>query len=457
MDDERPIENGQKPKSIKKVAIIGMMIAFLGGSIPIAFILLNNPFGDHLGGIYDEVEIDAYIPNTVDHGKIYTINNHVVMDLNGTYEEMGYAHGLLAGRWIKYSMEYMFQTVVGSDMETYNQVKEDIETEGIVALNSTYHLEEMEAIHQACIDSEYDMYVESIDRDWDLYDLLVLNGLQDLNQDFDPSGYFCSGLGVWGTDSLDGEPMIGRNLDFPIDPAGYVTQLQILALYRGNESNNEVLTVMQPGVICVETGFNNNSVWISTDNSNGIKNSDSESPITPMGIAMRNFLEQEDGINVRQDSLSFFSSANPYQSFLFLIGSNETTEDPIFVLEGNYQQVVNRTGTYEGTNYIFLTNHQRLLKDPISCGRYSRYEENFENYTSKGDTKVSFEEAKDIIRDGAGGTTIHTMMFLPETLEFSVGYARLINVEDQIRWNEDNFVNAPKDNMLNVLMQYNSL
>jgi hypothetical protein len=379
-------------------------------------------------------------PRSVPNGSIYN-NSYgmVIMELNGSYYEMGYAHGQLLGEFIKYSVEYSVRGILGGDKDHYNELLTIMDD--YVNKSTAMHSRELQGMIDGVTASGYDRFVPYLGRNWTINDLWVLNTVQDWNQ------YYCSGFGAWGAatnTTLDGRTIIGRDLDFHIDPKAYITQAHTIIIYHGNGSRNTIQSFAWPGVITCGTAFNEHGVWISSDNSNGLKTE--EEGRTPMGICMRNFLEQEDGYNVTQDAIDYFLAQKPHAPFLFLLGSNETTNDPVVVLEGNDNQVVARTGTEENHDYVFLTNHQRKLMTPKSCYRYSIYEENFIHYTSTSDNSISVTEAIIMLNEGGAGTrTINCVLFFPDTLEFRVGYTRVVDPS-----NIKSLVGGPEDPLLEL-------
>ena len=382
---------------------------------------------------YDEIDLTDF-ENTVTHGKTYILNmgdgfSHLVMDLNGTYTEMGEAHAQLVGKYIKYSISYNIRAVFRDGFTNYNLLRNPDENSYLYSYinrNATYHNEEIHAIYQTCIDNEYDMYVPALERDWDELDLWLLNTIQDINQIIEQD--WCSAFGIWDTVTHDGETLIARTLDFPTDPEAYITQLNLITIYRKNATRaHDVVTFSFPGLITSATGFNDGGVFLSTDNSNGIK-TDSAGR-TPMGIVMRNFLEiQSSTETINQEAIDYFTNASPFMPFLFLLGSNKTGENPVVVLEGNDAEVINRTGSDEGySNYVFLTNHQRILEEPNQCSRYQGYLTEFSNLTSTGDKKIDIDETIATIQKGGGGSSLHCIIFNPDTLEFRFGHNQITN------------------------------
>jgi hypothetical protein len=435
-----------KPKNRKKMMALILLGIILGSTAIMMFVF--SPRNNQMGGKYDKVN---YITSnaTVLHGSVErTPEGLIILDLNGTYEEMGFAHGQLVGNEIRYMVEYVIQGVLGGDKKTYKEIYDEIGS-AIVNKNTTMHGKEVQAIYNGSINKSANMYVPSLKRNWDVTDLWVANTLQDWNQ------YACSGVGIWGNASVGSKTMIGRDLDFYVDPAGYITQLYTIIIFRGTTSRNSVFSFGFPGLVGTVSAFNDKGVWISTDNSNGLQYKGNESR-TPMSMCIRNFLEKNDGINTTQDAQEYFSNIDPYAPFLFLVGSNQTSDDPVVVLEGNFNETLVRTGSMENCDYIFMTNHQRNLSKPQNCYRYKKYEQNFKKYTTTGDNKISIDELQIMTRQSGHAGTINNVIFMPSTLEFKIGYTRIMGTKDGQRWDEDDLKGGPWDPLIKQNFTYYS-
>ena len=430
-------KNNKKVIYISSILIIVISIA--------ATVYFLYPSSNDLPRIYRKI---VFQPEDlqISHGSIYsTPEGLIVMDLNGSYEEMGYAHGVLMGEYIKYSIEYLVNSdLFNGDLEKYAELH-DILIPTYFEHNYTMHDGEFNAIVQGAMDTDVNMHVNSLGRSWDANDLYILNAIQDWYQSF------CSAIGVWGDFSTNNSPILGRNMDFGIDANGYLSQLYMLHIYRGEDGRNDIISFSFPGMICVCSGFNSKGVWISTDSSNGPPTHRHNR--TMITMSMRNFLEQEDGVNITQDAVSFFLGENPTQSFLLFVGSNNSISDPIFVLEGNDDQVIIRTGSEENDNSVILTNHERILQSPVDCSRYNRYVEKLNEFGNTGDNKVDNSEIKKMLQNSGGKYSINCIIFQPATLEFQVGFTR-INCSNNTKWNDDLVIGGPWDPLLDTVYSF---
>ncbi len=448
----------QPKKKTRILVVTGLVVLILSGIG--AYFLLRPQVQP---GTYYEVDFSGF-ERTVANGKTYYLDlgdgmSHKIMDLNGSYYEMGYAHGELVGNYIKYSVSYAFNTLFGGDLAAYDSFTKETGEFYILdyaVFNETYHLEELNGILDASVESDHDMFVPELNRNWTLIDLMILNVIQDINQDL--GSEFCSGFGIWGDASSDGDIIIARTLDFPTDPSALISQLSLIVIYQGDSSiQNKIVTFTYPGIIGAISGFNDKGVWISTDNSNGLKTI--EPGRTPMGIAMRNFLEQaEGGENTLEDARSFFLKESPYMPFLFLVGGNITNGVPVAVLEGNDAEVIIRRGSDEDfENYVFLTNHQRILTDPVPCNRWDLYVNNFEHYLTTGDNKIDWQESIQMIREGGGTPSIQTILFRPASLEFAFASNYVENAENGVVWNYNQLRGAGRNPTINVTISFTML
>ena len=430
-------------KRNKKVIFLSLLVIIVISIAATAYFLY--PSSNDLPKIYRKIVFQPE-DHQISHGSIYsTPEGLIVMDLNGSYEEMGYAHGVLMGEYIRYMIEYLINSdLINGDLEKYDELH-NIVIPTYLEHNSSMHDGEFNAIVQGAMEAGVNMYVNSLRRTWDVNDLYLVNAIQDWYQSF------CSAVGVWDDFSANNSPILGRNMDFGIDANGYLSQLYMLHIYRGENGRNDIISFSFPGMISVYSGFNSKGVWISTDSSNGPPTYRYNR--TMITMSMRNFLEQEDGVNITQDAVSFFLGENPTQSFLLFIGSNESDSDPIFILEGNDDQVIFRTGSEENDNSVILTNHERILQSPVECGRYVRYLENLNEFGNTGDNKVDNSEIKKMLQESGGCYSINCIIFQPATLEFQVGFTR-INCANNSKWDDNLVIGGPWDPLLDTVYSF---
>lgn len=444
---------GTKTSQKKVLAVIGIITVLSGTLFFTWYYMTNANPSSQVFGTYHRLDLSPYNWAMVEHGKIYNRSGLLVMDLNGSYAQMGYAHGQLVGPLIRYSIEVTFQMVFSGNKTTYDWYH-DIYVNSHFTINSTYHSKELDAIHQACVDRGYNMIVPSLGRSWDVIDLWMMNLGYELGLLLGVNTSHCSSFGVFGSAALDAKNFIGRNFDDFQDPAGYLTQLNLIIIFRGNGSRNDVVSFAYPGEVGILSGFNSKGVWADSDNSNGDFNDIANR--TSISVALRNFLEHENSSHVATDAIEFFTSQNALSPFLILIGTNQSSSKPIFVLEGNDYQVAVRNETAPDHEYIAMTTYQLVLEEPIVIGHYQTLMWDLGNLTTTGDTKVSPDEGLQMLKDVSWAPSVVSIIFFPSTLEFRVGYGS-INVGDGEPWTRNDIVRAQWSQFINTTIDYHDL
>jgi hypothetical protein len=450
--------------SRRVVAVTICVIAIVASASILVYLLYaSNPTQmSATMGTYRKLDLSPYNFRMVEHGKIYNLSRYhsglphsvFVMDLNGTYAEMGYAQGQLVGPLIRYMVDSCFYTLLGHNKTMYDWYHDHVIPENM-SRDSKNHRDEIKAIYQACINEGFNMSVPSLNRNWDECDLWLANMGYEINVTPFPQTESCSGLGVWGLDALNGKTVIGRNFDFWQDPAGYDTQLNLIIIYRGNGSRNDVISFGYPGSVGVITAFNDKGVWLSSDSTNGGFNKTSNRDFVE--IAARNFLEHQNGSHVEANAIQFFTNVNALNPFLYLVGSNTSSVNPVFVLEGNDSMVVAREA-HPPHNYVYVSVYQRILMTPMPPSvdiHYQTLTWDFGNLTTSPDYVVSPDECRQMLKD-VKLATISCSIFFPSTLQFSVGYA-WINAQDGQVWHRLDFRYAQYDPLFNCTIDYHDL
>ena len=107
-ESDNLVDKPKNPKKKKIIAVLLILVILLGG---VAYLVFTSDWyymeRNTKPGPYKRVN---FVPENreVTNGKLTrTPDGLVVMDLQGTYAEMGYAHGLLMGEYIKYTVELM--------------------------------------------------------------------------------------------------------------------------------------------------------------------------------------------------------------------------------------------------------------------------------------------------------------------------------------------------------------
>jgi len=150
------------------------------------------------------------------HGVIYAdTNNLIVIKVEGTHYERGFAQGELLGSKITDLVQNYIKPGFGSDF-AYNYVK------GIVAQGTLFKFDST-FINEAKGMIDGMNYAENNSLDLDYVDILLANSILDITGIFaGKKGMECSSLMSWGTATegtdLDGKSVITRHLDWSVYP-----------------------------------------------------------------------------------------------------------------------------------------------------------------------------------------------------------------------------------------------
>lgn len=427
--------------SVKKIFIVLFIIILIGIAV-LSFLFFKSGFYNNLlnrqnEGTKNEPSDEI---KTAIKGKLFnTAEGLTVLDIKGTESEMGYAHGFLLGHKIKYMVEYTVW--LSKSLDNYNSLHDNIVPNYLLRSSGNYK-DELKAILQGAVASGADMYVESLGRNWDITDLWVINTIPDW------AGAGCSGVGLWGSCTENGQTLIGRNLDFFVDPNGYLNQLYVMIIFRGNNNRYDIVSFALPGYIGIISGFNTKGVWVQIDMSNGgVIDKKQRNGIC---LANRRFLESNDGTDIESRSQNFYLEQNLFSSMLLMIGSNNTSDNssPVFVLEIRDDSVGFRGETNPSDDYVILTNHERVNQSPIECDRYSRYVSELNEYKAMGDKKIDCDELLLSQQHNGHRFTINAIQFYPSSLTFRIGFSRTKALKDGELWSDDDIAGGPWDKLL---------
>ena len=437
----------KKMSKVKKILIIIVILLLTVMAIVFPIILRSEAYFNWQLNQHGKYLSINFLSDSVIHNnsRLYNYEGLTILDMSGTEAEMGYSHGYLLGNYIKYSVEYTL-TIIGN-LSGYNEMHDNILPYYLLR-NSTYYSEEIGAIYEGAMDSGADLYVEVLGRNWDVMDLWMLNTIQDWYQ------VACSGVGVWGNSSNTGKTIIGRDLDFYYDRHGYITQLYTIMIFRGNESRYDIVSFSLPGIIGIISGFNSEGVWMHMNSSNG--DMTKEHNRTGISLAIRRFLEREDGTEIASRSQNYFLEQNIAHSVLLMVGS-KSADSPVFVLEVRDSVVGYRGEVNSSDDYVILTNHEMVNKEPQYCYRYSRYLSDINEYLTTGDQLIDNNELLLSQQHCGQNGTINAIQFCPIDLTFRIGYSRIVNVPFGKKWSDDDLVQGPYDPLLEKWFSLNEL
>jgi len=208
------------------------------------------------------------------------------MVLTGTYEEIGKAHGVLAGQDILDMLDSMVIPLV-------NNQKPEAWDSYLIPQSKRFlfpqpYEKEMEGILQG-IKEKYpntiDRTLAVLKREITIDDLRVLNCFIDLSLLMGACSSFCA----WGSLTADGEVICGRNLDERVVP-NYKPVFMIVARKPMEMKRMATIDVSGPGLIGVSTSINEDGVILMGHDEKGLE-SRVPDKLTPRSIVLREAIE----------------------------------------------------------------------------------------------------------------------------------------------------------------------
>lgn len=342
-------------------------------------------------------------------GKVARLGDISVLDLWGGPEQAGYAHGyLLAVQIAALFDDYILDPRNIPEPAFYEgfllQIRRNFAWPDAV-------LAELTAMERGARDRLGEKFrSKRLNRELTLDDLLLANAMADLHQ------IGCSSFTVWGPLTADGQPITGRNLDFP-----YTTLMmksQIVMVYHGATPDSGWVGVTWPGLIGVYTAMNSRGVTIALHDAPGLPLTDAIGS-TPRSITLRMALEKAESTTFVTDIQSVLSSNR------VRVGNNIHASAPfergrpcaaVYEYDGNprdkgVQLRLPKDDELLGAA-LCCTNHMRLRESPTACRRYDRVGTFISTLKDKSQ-KLDIETAFQLLKDVRQSHTLHSVVFEP--------------------------------------------
>lgn len=372
-----------------------------------------------------------------EHGALRWINGLPVLQLHGTVEERGYAHGYLIGKQIIDFFEFYIIEDIWQSAKKYTEIF-------VPFLEARFHLppeleKESQALIQGMKDSGIDMEVESLGRDFNQTDLMAINAYIERRAAFPVSSpSSCTQFAFWEDFTQDtplqGGLVAARNMDGECDVRKVtVSHFLLFAVEPSEPGRKRWISTMWPGFVGTISGINEEGLY-SMENAGGSSPGDVVGKITPCSWVQRDILEQ--GVNkVTPDEIlkkmkqfqcegggvtapgSIILWASPYQN----------PETPAFVYEGDRfggkMRMPDQVRPVHPHN-IMASNHHKSygfnpdqphlsFGRPVSFSSRWRYEagmNEMEAWSRKNKT-LGIPEAKRLLQIVSHGSTEYSVIF----------------------------------------------
>lgn len=357
-----------------------------------------------------------------------------IVNLWGTWEEMGYAHGYLLGPDLLELYEGYFLELAGG-------------TGNVDILRACYdslftvpdEFQEYAAGIIAGASDTVSLWSTVYGRELDALDICITSSVPDLSAMVDMQGPMCSSVSAWGDatmndDTLLGSAAVSRNLDYYIDTDGLILTASCLFVFDPADGQDWI-SVGFPGFMGSLSGMNEAGINATLNMGNHQGTSQTSPDFVPICLALSLGLSSEDfdqnGSHDIEDIMSAatcWNRANSYDIHITVPESMAGVHAPGVVAEvNNHQGFAFR---YSGDEpsiapcRLILTNHHRILYPPVYCYRYSDLTDSL---TAVPD--LTLERLWDLMASvgyppfpGSGGT-IQTMIFRPEDRTLGIAFA----------------------------------
>jgi len=341
-------------------------------------------------------------------GRVTQHEGLTALELWGTPEQAGYAHGyLLAEEIIRLFDGYVLDKRIVPSPQLYEALLVPAVRRQFVW--SAAHEGELEALArgmQERIGAE-NLRSEVLERELKIEDLMVANALADW------FGMMCSTFSAWGSLTINRQTITARNLDFP--STRIMERAQLVVIYRGNAQSHSWVGVSWPGMIGIYTGMNSAGVAMLMHDAAGLPPSE-VAGFTPRALILREALEAARAEHFAEDVRRVFQSRH------VLVGNNIHVSGPLldgrapavaFEYDGNARDAGVSVRTVEtGGTALWCTNHMRLRRPPGECWRYKELTEQLGRLAEDG-RKLDATLALELIRRVGQDTTLHSVCFVP--------------------------------------------
>ena len=371
------------------------------------------------------------------HGALRWLKRLPVLQLWGTAEERGFAHGYLVGRQIIDFFKFYIIEDSWHSAQAYQQTF-------VPFLESHFsyppdYLKECQAVIKGMKASGIKMRIDWLARDFNLTDLLAINSYIEKRAAFPVSpASSCTQFAFWGDQTqgteLNGGLVAARNMDGECDLRKVtVSHFLLFAVDPAESGHKRWFSAMWPGFVGTLSGINEEGLY-SMENAGGTGAGQVVSGLTPCTWIQRYILETQ-GKEATPKSIlkvmeKFKNSAGgitaPGSIILWAVPYNRQ-QSPAFVWEGDrfgglMRQPVD-VRPKEATN-IMAANHYLVyghdpfqpslsFKRPISFSSLWRYEagRNMLEAWSRTGKALDVAEAIRLLQTVSHGTTEYSVIF----------------------------------------------
>lgn len=374
-----------------------------------------------------------------DHGTLRRIKGIPVLQLWGTAEERGFAHGYLVGPQIIDFFEFYVIEDSWRSVTRYEEIFVPF-----LKKNFNYppeYLRECDAVIAGMKTAGINMFVELLGRDFTRTDLLAMNSYIERRAAYPVERRSsCTQFAFWGAQTqgsdLNGGLIAGRNMDGECDVRKVtVSHFLLFAIEPSEPGHKRWISAMWPGFVGTISGVNEDGLY-SMENAGGTGPGQVVGGIVPCSWTQRYVLETAGSNATPESVLSIMSRfacegggiTAPGSVILWAVPNNGQ-QHPAFVYEGDRfggaMRLPSNVRPLADTN-IMASNHYLVYgydQDkpgycfglPVSFSSLWRYEAGMntvEAWAREG-RPIGLDEVKRLLQTVAHGTTEYAVIFLP--------------------------------------------
>ncbi len=282
---------------------------------------------------------------TAENGRLRWMEGLPVLQLSGTPEQRGYAHGNLVGRQILDFFEFY---IIEESWRSYQRYQETFYPFLKTRLNCPAEfIAECDAVIKGMKDSGVNMRIPYLNRDFDRYDLLAINAYIErraVNPVATPSS--CTQFAFWGRNTQTSELASGliaaRNMDGECDIRKVtVSHFLLFAIAPADPDRKRWFSAMWPGFVGTISGINEDGLY-SMENAGPSGPGPVVGGIVPCSWVQRHILETAGADATPKSILQIMQSfacegggVTTPGSIILWATPNQGQEYPAFVYEGD--------------------------------------------------------------------------------------------------------------------------
>ena len=386
------------------------------------------------------------------NGSIEYIGEIKILNLWGSWADMGYAHGYLLGPNIKEVFENYFLEMVGGS-SNFELIR------GFFLVYFVIPSEFQEYTQNMVIglSDTISIYSDSLGRNIDYIDVCVISATPDLSALEGVKTFMCSSVSSWGEATeedpeLNESPAVSRNLDFYIDTGSLILDNNILITLEP-DSGQDWIAIGFPGFAGCLSGMNESGISACLNMGNHQGTSQYTTPFVPICMAQAIGLSDLDfngsgtcDVEDMQNALTEWNRCNSYVIHIVADRSLAGEDSSSVVVEVNnhigYDFRYSENEPDIASCRMILTNHHRVLYPPVTCTRYANL---LDSLTTNPDVTLNrlwnFMGAVGYPAIPGLGGTIQTMIFMPEQLKTGLAFATISSppyeqIPEWIEWSD---------------------